>query len=245
MKKTIVALFALAGMAMGAESTIIPAGCTLEEVWSIDFGSEYGTGTDAYELTGTLANKGTFWDMVEVEGGVQTSSAKRVHLAGGVYGSWDEDFQFSMSLTLGNADGVISASNNWPVFGEIGGSGAYVRFGPYTAMENKVALDGDLTKDNNNNLVAVEAGKTYTITLTKIGTNVVVAVDGVATGYGTLADSVTGNITDVVLGGDRNGNYKINQVVHNISWSKIVPEPATATLSLLALAGLAARRRRA
>ncbi len=146
---------------------------------------------------------------------------------------------------------TISASNAWPVFGEIAGNGTALRFGPYTNLNNTVGLDGNLNKGEGN-LVSVEAGGTYTITLTKIGTDVTLAVDGVTTGVGTLADSVSGNITDLMLGGNQAGYYKINEIVHSASYSLItvkpetpsIPEPTTATLSLLALAGLAARRRR-
>lgn len=215
---------------------------TLDEVWSADFGSGY---TNGYELSGTLNNQGTFWDVSGHgnESGVTTASKHRPHLAGGVYGNWDEDFQFSITLTLGE---TISASNNWPVFATLSGNGTALRFGPYIANNNTVALDGNLTKGDDNNLVSVTAGGTYTITLTKIGTDVTLAVDGVTTGVGTLADTVTGNITDIALGGDTSTNYRINETVHSISMSKVtvIPEPTTATLSLLALAGLAARRRR-
>ena len=152
-----------------------------------------------------------------------------------------------MTLTLGS---TISASNGWPVFAEVAGNGTSLRFGPYTNMNNTVALDGNLVKGDNN-LVSVEAGKTYTLTLTKIGTEVTIAVDGVISGVGTLADDVSGDITDIALGGNTGSNYRINETVHSLSYGKVtvneapaVPEPTTATLSLLALAGLAARRRR-
>ena len=241
MKKTLVALMALAGAAFGADYTT-------ETAWTLNFGSEY---TNGFQWTAEAGySYGTPWDIVAVEGGSQTSGNKRVHMAGGVFGSWDEDFQFTISVTLGE---TITASNNWPVFAEIAGSGTALRFGPYTGNNNTVAIDGSLTKDDSkNNLVSVAPGGTYTITLTKIGKEVTVAVDGKDTGYGVLADGVTGNITDIMLGGNQNNQYRINEVVHSASYSVLtvtpdtpaVPEPTTATLSLLALAGLAARRRR-
>ena len=235
MKKTLIALMAMASAAFGADYTA-------ETIWTLDFGSEY---TNGFQWTAEEGySYGTPWDIVAVTDGAQTSGSKRVHMAGGIFGSWDTDFVFTLNVTLGES---ISASNAWPVFGEAAGNGTALRFGPYTNLNNAVGIDGTLTKGEGN-LVSVEAGGTYTITLTKIGNDVTVAVDGVATAYGTLADSVTGNVTDIVLGGDKNNNYKINSVVHSASWAVLttpaIPEPATATLSLLALAGLAARRRR-
>ena len=225
---------AMAGAAFGADYTT-------ETVWTLNFGSEYTNGFQWTAETGY--SYGTPWDIVAVEGGSQTSSSKRVHMAGGTFGSWDEDFQFAITLTLGE---TISASNAWPIFAEIAGSNTALRFGPYTDLNNTVAVDGSLTKtEGANNLVSVAPGGTYTITLTKIGKDVTVAVDGKETGRGVLADTVSGNITEIMLGGDQWNQYKINEVVHSASYSVLtVPEPTTATLSLLALAGLASRRRR-
>ena len=239
MKKTIIALMAMASAAFGADYTA-------ETVWTLDFGSEF---TNGFQWTGEEGySYGRPWDIVAVAGGSQTNGSKRVHMENGVFGSWDTDFVLTLNVTLGE---TISASNNWPVFAEIAGSGTALRFGPYTNMNNTVAIDGSVTKDDSkNNLVSVDAGGTYTITLTKIGKDVTLAVDGVDTGYGVLADSVSGNITQLMLGGNQTGSYKINEVVHSASWAVLtpntpaVPEPATATLSLLALAGLASRRRR-
>ncbi len=250
MKKTLIALMAMASTAFGADYIA-------ETVWTLNFGTEYGSA--GYEWVGTPEDMGTMWDVRPVEGGTQTSASKRIHLARGNYGSWDTDFQFSMTLTLD--DVTISASNDWPVFAEISSGNNYynnntLRFGPYVNENNTVAIDGTAVIKGENNLVSVNPGETYTITLTKIGNEVTVAVNGQISGYGTLADYMTGNITDITLGGNTGSQYRINEVVHSVSWSILtpapeepepspsVPEPTTATLSLLALAGLAARRRR-
>ncbi|MBR6576795.1 MAG: PEP-CTERM sorting domain-containing protein [Akkermansia sp.] len=232
MKKTIIALMALAGSAFGADYVT-------ENIWSIDFGSEY---TGGYQVSGDLTSIGTVWDVVGVEGGTQTDSNKRAHLQGGNFGDWSSDFEFSITLTLGE---TITADNNWPVFFELMGNNTALRVGPYVAEGNVVDIDGNLTK-NSEQAASVTAGGTHTITLTKIGTSVSASVDGVVSSTGTVAEGTSGTIDNVFLGGGNYGYYKINSVIKNISWSSIttVPEPATATLSLLALAGLAARRRR-
>ncbi|MBQ4593460.1 MAG: hypothetical protein IJA81_02390, partial [Akkermansia sp.] len=149
MKRTIIALMAMAGAAFGADYTT-------ETVWTLNFGSEYTNGFQWTAETGY--SYGTPWDIVAVEGGSQTSSSKRVHMAGGTFGSWDEDFQFAITLTLGE---TISASNAWPIFAEIAGSNTALRFGPYTDLNNTVAVDGSLTKtEGANNLVSVAPGGT-------------------------------------------------------------------------------------
>ena len=214
------------------------------DVWGLSFGSEY---TNGYKMDGAMNKQGTFWDVSGhvVAGGVTTASNHRPHLAGGEYGSWTEDFQFTITLTLGE---TISASNKWPVFAEIVGNGTALRFGPYTGNDNKVAVDGNVTKGENN-LVAVAPGGTYTVDLVKVGNDVTLYVNGALTGAGTLADSVSGNITDIALGGNKTDGYRINETVHSISYKTLsfIPEPSTfgllAGLGALALVGTRRRRK--
>ena len=225
-----IALLAMASAAFGADYTV-------ENIWTVNFGSGYD---DGYQISGDLTI-GRVWDVVAVEGGTQTSGEKRVHLQNGNFGDWSEDFQFSITLTLGD---TITASNNWPVFFELRGDNGNLRVGPYVAAGNVVDMDGSVAK-NEEKAAAVTPGGTHTITLTKIGSSLTAAVDGVVSSTGTLNEGVSGAVNNILIGGDVNGYYKINSTVESISWGTVtVPEPATATLSLLALAGLAARRRR-
>ena len=223
--------------------------------WNLSFGSEYEGG---YELTGTMTKKGTFWDVIPVEGGTQTNGNKRVHMAGGVYGSWADDFQLEISLTLGD---TITASNNWPVFAEIAGNGTSLRFGPYTNAGNYVSLDGTLTKNFTDTNFSVTGGETYTVTLVKIGADVSLYVGGTLVSTGTFPyieekegkivehPLPTGNITDIALGGNTGGSYRINEVVHSVSYKTLtlIPEPSTfgllAGLGALALVGTRRRRK--
>lgn len=210
---------------------------TTETIWTLNFGNGY---TNGYEIVGDLNSIGTVWDVVAVDGGTQTGT-KRIHLQDGNFGDWSGDFEFSMTLTLGTP---ITASNNWPVFFELSGNGTALRVGPYVADGNKVDIDGNLSK-NSEMAATVAPGGTYTITLTKIGTDVFAAVNGVVSSTGTVGE-ISGTVDNVFFGGANYDAYKMNSVVHSVSWSSVtaVPEPTTATLSLLALAGLAARRRR-
>lgn len=69
---------------------------------------------------------------------------------------------------------------------------------------------------------------------------------GITKGYQVSATNVEvtdGNLTLTVAGQGWNNSYA-RTVLNGVALQMVVPEPATATLSLLALVGLAARRRR-
>lgn len=233
MKKTLIALMAVAGAAFGAEYTT-------ETVWTADFGSAYTGG-----YTTTLTAPGTFWDAADiaVEGGAQTRANKRIHMAGGTYGDWNTDFEFAITLTLtgdsftaGHISEIKAGStSDWLCIG-VDGNGALTLSGNEISAATSTG--------------SLALGTQYTLTFAKIGTELTLSA-GDASVTATLgsADAYTGIVNNITLGGNTGAGNRVPVLVESISWSKatpapVVPEPTTATLSLLALAGLAARRRR-
>ena len=247
MKKTIIALMALASLVTAADPF------TTETLWTINFGSEYlnaDGSVKGYEVidgtsTYTLTNKWEFEENV-VAGGVTskvtyTDDGSRVfsrpHLQGDTGVDWTDDFQFTIKFTTPD---VITANSDWPVIAGLEAN--TLRFGPYVGegQNNYLHIDGTHT-GNAFNSVALTSG-THTATLTVVDGNVSLHLDGTLAATATIA--LTGDIKNITLGGGTDNDYRMTQTVHSISMAKVVPEPTTATLSMLALAGLAARRRR-
>ena len=176
--------------------------------------------------------------------------------------------EYTLTLTIDSTDYddygsgfMVKLADNWGVF---------TQAGKYIAMDNtdtndrswvtattvsedktvytwtaadEAKLDSWVSKDTaGNNAQPGVNGMTVTLDVTKTGSTITLGMIN-----GTTSIIETGyivNLADVKLvDGTGGGN---NQGVTAISNASItyIPEPATATLSLLALAGLAARRRR-
>lgn len=133
-----------------------------------------------------------------------------------------------------------------------------MRFGPYCEeTDTNLHIDGHIVEGSGDvpTPYTLERDATYTFTLTKLGDTLTLSVYDHATQTTTnncataQIDPVyfTGDIGRIIIGGRQDGDRQnINATIHSVSMSKVstVPEPATAALSLLALCGLAARRRR-
>ena len=180
------------------------------------------------------------------------------------------DSGITVSLTLSNLD-IVGSNDNNPaaIFGlaTTGKDNAFIAgFDDNSTLNSSqyaLAYDGSGSKVSPNRMTATPAptGDTpVTITLTIADTAVNYYLNGNSIGSATL--NISGNdwtaetITTLSLGSwpgssanSRSSAKFYNLAVYSGAMSAsevaaLVPEPTTATLSLLALAGLAARRRR-
>ncbi len=232
MKKTLITLLALAGVAAAADST--------QELWSLDF-----TGTS---LTSSFAD-GVSLSTLPTSGinnGLTLNNAPLTLTQTGSTLTYGDEFVFSVTLE------VNSHLGNWPEL--VGfGNNSHNWKAAYYVQDSNFVLDknGFGTPDETNKAVgdvSVTLDTPITLSFKSDGEGTITMYVGdTVAGYTTIGDAYLEQTIDkFALGGrigGKNGN-NANVTVYGASLTKIVPEPTTATLSLLALAGLAARRRR-
>ena len=211
MKKTIIALMALAGIA--AAETITTVGLTAHFVnapvnigncWSGDYSFTF-TLTDDY----TMADFGTVLAFYRGSAVNDTYGYNAIVLGG------SDD---ALTLTVGRGRAYNTVDNAT-------GISAGTTFTFASGADDKVTFT-----------TAIEKGVTYTLTVT--GGDQAMTPTLTWVGGEEALNSYKGNM---------NGNAALTTVVNpgtKVTETPAVPEPTTATLSLLALAGLAARRRR-
>ena len=206
MKKTLIALMALAGVAMGAvvedhlaieaEFTTIPV--VAGNCWSGN-----------YVLTFTLAQ-----DYTLQHGGSMVAFYR---------GSGTNDTYGYNAITLGGTNEALTLTvgrgrvNN--TLNNATGIGANTTM----AFQDSVTFDTTIAKGVEYTLSVAGATGAMTPTLSWVD-----------------AEGIAQSLTANSYNGNMNGNATLVYAVN----TELIPEPATATLSLLALAGLAARRRR-
>ena len=264
MKKTIIALVALAGVAAAANEENL--------MWSVDFtGGKYDIKTGAAWGSGKYS-PATNWgsqDFTTVPGALSANGSKKVAMEGTSAGvGMGNSFTLSMYCNLTGVKSGSNATQYWLMSAHQNQASWYVGV-MYDTSTNQIVIG-----NSDHTLTNVTSYGTYTLTdITKVSMVMSGAVnaDGALTIYvnDTLAASAT------MAAGDRHGNAwwkngvsfmnimtEKNGVVGSITGAELyntaiipttpnpdggegtVPEPTTATLSLLALAGLAARRRR-
>ncbi len=247
MKKTLVALVALAGILFAEDTKVTYT--TTNAVGSESGGFQakgFILDFQGSALTTTASPNGTAFN-----GLVQLDS---ISLNTGSAGSWAADGKFSLVITdtdfniIGWSTTVSTAdteSYKWS----------------FVAGTNNEAVTLDTSKDY---LVLADSMISFTAGNTLIKNNKVMRFSSTGvmdyeTGKVDFDGSTEGSYSGlqfitVADPGDNNAytSYTVgntdafNRYVPNVSivTSKVIPEPATATLSLLALAGLCARRRR-
>ncbi|MBE6436346.1 MAG: LamG domain-containing protein [Akkermansiaceae bacterium] len=247
MKKTIITLLALAGVAVCAES-LSP---TL--VWDMDF---LTTGVDLKCANGVTTNLGTGVGTNLIEDGAITLSNDKfsfTQTAGRV--SYADEFTLLAKVSLSSTQG-----NNHPVIFSMGEDNKWYWKAAYYTQSKAFNLDKDGfdsvdESKKNSGAIAYTAGSIITLALQSDGKGkLTLFVDGEMAGYTTItkasdygSDKLVNNFTF----GGRNGSddNKANVTIYDAQLvrgltTQLIPEPTTATLSLLALAGLVTRRRR-
>lgn len=231
MKKTLITLLALAGVAAAADST--------QELWSLDF-----TGTnlassfaDGVSLS-TLPTSG-------INNGLTLNNAPLTLTQTGSILTYSDEFVFSVTLEvnshLGNYPELVgfgNGSNNWKCAYYVGDDNFVLDKNGFGSPDETNRAVGDVS-------VTLNTPITLSFKSNGEGTITMYVGDTVA-GYTTIGDGyLTQTIEKFAIGGRIGGKAgnNANVTVYGASLS-IIPEPTTATLSLLALAGLAARRRR-
>ena len=244
MKRTLIALMALTGMLMASE--VDTTFTTTNSVTAT--ASNFSCKGFIFNLNGSALTSTSTPSGAEIEGLVELTS---ITLTTGVrsQGGWAEDGVYSLVIT--DTD-----------FSIIGWSTALSTANTTFTWTFVSSADGtpvilDASKDY---LVLADSATSFTEGDTLIKNNKVIRLgtNGVSNyGAGNLDFSSTSASLysglagiKVVDPGDNNpyASYTIdvsNQYAPKVTFeTKLVPEPTTATLSLLALAGLAARRRR-
>lgn len=252
MKKTIMILLAMASAVTASESDLL---------WTVDFtGGSYAITTGS-AWTGDAYNPGTGWgsqDFDTTPGALTSDGDKKIALEGSSPGvSLSSEFTLTMNVNLtGTGGNDTSDTSYWLVSLHQTQTSWFIGAQYDTTTQQVVVGNANHTLTNVVSYGTYALSDIKTITLTMAG-----AQD--ALGLFTIYVNDTKAAEANVAAGDRhdhsafsNGVAFLNKMgehdgvagsITSASLYKgvLIPEPTTATLSLLALAGLAARRRRA
>ena len=226
MKKTLIALMALAGIACGADSITLDINSFNSSIQEI--AADYSPTSYTLEFTiDSLTYNGTRF------------SGFVLRLAD----NWGIFTQSNQHIGLDNTD---AGDRTWVTATETEGSTKTWTYTDSTKLDSwlvNAALDGtsveldvtsegsSITLTNNSGTFIIETG--YSVALS----DVVLVTEDKMKDYGSANGVDVNNFKGVA-------SISNATLTYTATTNNAVPEPATATLSLLALAGLAARRRR-
>ncbi len=231
MKKTLITLAALA-MASVAQADIFTDNLKLAD-WDVTAKETYDTtfsNGGAYTLTFALD-----WNAVVSE--IPSLDNKTLIQMGSTPSDW---FKSAVDLNVNGTDITVSARVDY--------SGGWHDFVEITFDKDSFCIDGLLKLS-----VSFDGTDTYTLSAMKADENNTIVsasadnpyedwnLAGAGQTYGKvlIGHGISGDVVDSMLAFDT-----VLDEAGLKAASKAIPEPTTATLSLLALAGLAARRRR-
>ena len=249
MKKTLITLMALTGISMAAEPTV---------VWDMDFDST-GVVLNTADGVSTNLNAGVGTELIK-DGAITLNNNSFTFNQTEGRLSYADEFTLVAVVQLG-----ATQQDNWPAIFGLGEDANWCWKPSFYVEKGTINLD----KDGFGGVVNEEnkgAGNiTYTLPTEGYGEIVTIAlqnngkgtltllVDGAVAGYTTITNETDYGsnkyINTFTFGARNGGGNKANLILHDAQFvsgltTQIIPEPTTATLSLLALAGLAARRRR-
>lgn len=247
MKRTLVLVAVMASAATAAEPVVYDSLLSSSEGWTLgtirDGRQKFTIDTTAQSLTLTNSN----WGQAYANYSLPTTLTATESL--GIGFSFDvkiNDTDSSLTFSLVGTTQAITLGTSYNA------NAGNILLGTSTAIGSTVFSfnsdwgtgTGVVTSSSSIAGVAT-AGSTITISGStkynaETGHHVLTLMCGDKSTTLDLGESV--DVTRISFGGD-GGNSRTNFVVSNLSLYT-VPEPATATLSLLALAGLATRRRR-
>ena len=251
MKKTIITILALAGVAM-ADGTLL---------WTLD------ASNGAYNLTTTNAyagsNLATNWgsqDFETMPGYVYANGDKKISVENAMGLKMADSFTLTMNCNLTGNVHSAALDEYWLM--SVGENGKWDLGVAYDVATGAVTI---ATDESNYTISDVTTYGTYvlsdikSVTLTLAGGldeagSVTIYVNGAKAAEGTMAAGNRHTNTTIKGAVFLNGLAEHKGVVGGLASASFysgvvapsanIPEPATATLSLLALAGLCARRRR-
>ena len=223
MKKTLIALMALAGVAMGANELNVP---TAGPFYAGDFMFSFTVTEDMLSAENTNDVLAAYWGDYNAAYGLNVNAfvlnyategenvgAITLNVGDGTMASWGTGDTLTSDTTFTSGRGASFATT--------------LNVGSTYSVVNVGAKERQTVSLYEGSLKYTESGWCSVITTS-----------------GTITEVPAVALETVTYNGNMNGSSTMKSV-GNASYNvQIVPEPATATLSLLALAGLAARRRR-
>ena len=234
MKKTFITLLALAGAASAATTQVWDLS---QSVTSGDFLYDASTGlfTDNTDVEGTVLNS------VNGANQIQTNITFTLNLTAAQTVTGDTNLlKMDMGGDIGLALTTTGLAGTWQ--GGTGGRGS-------VTFETLLADSSVFTGAENQKFITLTFVETYGSGV-QVWSNTTKLINdtGLKSSSNTTLASIyvnSGYIEALQIETEWKGDNIVNtNVAFNNVASKYIPEPATATLSLLALAGLAARRRR-